>query len=186
MSDVYMRMDNRSFDWMLRALDDVHEQAAATAMNRGLKKSRTWAKRDIAQQANISPQKIISNRLRVKRASKSRLNGALRILTGPIPAIKLGARDTRRKTKSGKRTGSGVRARGGRSWRNAFIETGLGGHEMVLVREGRPRRPLDAIKVPIESIANRVTKEKVLEARDWIVEEIPRLIMVRAQRRASR
>jgi len=180
MGGVSMKMDTRDFNRMLLRMDNVHEAAVSASMNRGLAKARTAAKREIASEADIQPQRLVSRRMRIKRATKARLNGALRILTNPIPAIKLGAKDLYHE---GARTGKGVTARGGRHWRDAFIRPGKGANWQVFERRAASRLPLRAIKIPIKDIAERKIKEKVEDARDWIAKEIPRQIMWRVAKR---
>lgn len=75
---------------VIQMLDDCHpvaERAAASALNKAAAKARTQATRDIANEYQVKPQRIVRNRMRLWKASKKDLFVRLRFLLRGIPVV---------------------------------------------------------------------------------------------------
>jgi hypothetical protein len=165
--------------------------AQARALNRTLDSGVTQLSRILGQQLKL-PVRKVKRRLFKDRARPSRLRAKVRVYNRGVAAIDLpGVRDKGR-YKKGKRgrVGSGVSARGGHSWGDAFIAKGRGGKKHVFwqvtakrthrknsaghrvantytkgKRIGQRRAALDvihiAIKQDVEQIAPRVLQNEM-------------------------
>lgn len=176
-------------DWseplgMLSSLSEVWPQAAARSINRALVRQRTQVVRRVSQETRVKPQRLIRRRMKLDRAKVSTDPvGRLRILTTAVRASALaGVRDTREK---GSKTGHGVVASGGHAWPKAFLAHGTGRRWMAFARRGKTRLPLDAVRVEIQTEAERILAEELRTASEFLARELPRQILLLAQQRGT-
>lgn len=132
--------------------------AAAQALNRVAGRVITQGSRKVAKEATVGdnhkkglPVKLVRQRSRLKRAKPERLVAAIRINRGNLPAIKLGAARVQLSRRKGEKRGRGSVLRiGPYIFRNAFIQQLANGRWQVMRRLGKPRYPIDVVKVPLE------------------------------------
>ncbi|KEF78989.1 tail protein [Klebsiella pneumoniae UHKPC45] len=132
--------------------------AAAQALNRVAGRAITQGSRKVAKEATVGdnhkkglPVKLVRQRSRLKRAKPERLVAAIRINRGNLPAIKLGAARVQLSRRKGEKRGRGSVLRiGPYIFRNAFIQQLANGRWQVMRRLGKPRYPIDVVKVPLE------------------------------------
>lgn len=176
-------------DWseplgMLASLAEVWPRAAARAINRALARQRTQVVRRVSQETRVKPQRLIRRRMKLDPAKVSTDPvGRLRILTSPVRASALaGVTDTRI---PGTREGQGVTASGGHRWPDAFLAHGTGRRWMAFERRGRPRLPLDAVRVEIQTEGERILAEELRGASEFLARELPRQIVLLAKQRGT-
>lgn len=169
MSDlVEIKWDFSHVERMLDEGQRAYERAAVFALNKAIRKARTAAKRDIATELDIRPQKLVNKRLRYEKATRGNYRAAVRVLTGPIPVIGLsGARDTRT---AQRKAGRGVIATGGRAYKSAFIAQGRSRTRQVFQRKGAPRLPIEVVTVAIKPTAERALREQIYAANAYLAE----------------
>jgi hypothetical protein len=185
----------------LGALPREAELAACYALNRASTSAIGDIVGEVSGLLKISPKKVIRKRIRLNRAKLGRPAATIRIMTNPVPAIRLaGIRDTGSDRRSGGRkwgerrvgknlrvnVGSGVTAPGGFHWPDAFIEEGIGGHTMVFRRKGPGRRPIEAVKIDIQAEAISALNRHAAVAAEATRELADRDLQYRVDKRMGR
>lgn len=149
-------------------------RAVVSALNKTAPLARTRTIKGTAKQTKIQ-QKLIRQRVFVRRATTRTMTASIRAYTRGVGVIHMKPRDT---GKGGwkNRRGSGVKAAGGRQYRNAFVAKTPGGKKQVFERTGRvtgnaARRNYhhitvvrEPIRQAVENIAPRVAK-RVMQSR---------------------
>lgn len=133
--------------------------AQAWVLNRSLSVGTTALSRLLSQQLKV-PVRKVKKRLYQQKAKPFNLRARLRVYSRGIPAIELpGIRDKGRYKKGRRgRAGTGVSARGGHSWGDAFIAKGSGGKKHVFYRtrsSAVSAESLDVYRVAIKQKAEQ-------------------------------
>jgi hypothetical protein len=168
-----VHVDIEEVERMLRAGDRIYQSASAAALNKAARWVRTRLVRQVSKEARIAPQRLVRRRVKIRRATRKRLEATIGALVRPIPAIQLSRV---------RQTASGVSASRGWSWRSAFIQRTKFGNTMVLRRRGRSRYPLDGIKVPVQGVIEEALPRWADAAVERISAELAREIAWRMDR----
>lgn len=163
---------------VLRDLDEVDTKiktrAVVMSLNRTANKVRTDGVRALANVTKI-PQKVIrwkhdaqgqktqKRRVTVQKANKRRLGAYIYFRTRAIPAILVGARQTK----------AGVRTRA-KTYTGAFINNATGGGKQVYKRRGRKRYPIDVQKIEIVHRGDNIFKGLTMRSGRYFVKEFER------------
>lgn len=135
-------------------------RAVSSALNKTAGVSKTRTVRGVAKSIGL-PQKHVRKRVYIARSKPGTLRVRLRSYYRAVNAIFLpGIRDTGKYKKGHRgRVGSGVKARGGWHWEEAFIAKGKGGKKSVFYRTQRnagAKDTLKAIRIDIEKEVNAI------------------------------
>ena len=163
---------------VIRMLDDCHpvaERAAASALNKAAAKARTQATRDIANEYQVKPQRIVRNRMRLWKASSKNLAVRLRFLLRGIPVvIQSGVTDYSAE-------GSGVSSPQGHVY-DAWVMQSKKGKQRkhVFRRASRAKLPINAQYVrPSKSFCQFAMWRRLTEQAPTVAAEIVRQIAMR-------
>lgn len=172
-----VRVDDRRMRRDLkRVKGPISRKVMRQALNRAGTRSRTAAVRETAKDTGIK-QKVIRERMKLRRASRRRLRAVLTALTLGVRAIDAG---------KARQNAAGVRV-AGRSFPGAFITTVPSGKQGVFRRKpsaasstgrdskGRPKKnrlPIEHVRIPIRTEATRAALKAVntVGAREWVKE----------------
>ncbi len=183
-----LALDTLEVENMLALGEQQFGLAAAGALNKSVMKVRTAVARQIGARAQIAPLALVRRRLKVDRARPHRMEAVIRVLITDIPVIRLS------RVRQTKRKGGGVAAYGDRMYPGAFIATGTGNYEQVFRRTGefgtnvrgryagKVREKINALKVPVATVAHEVIREQIGLANDYLAEILPREIAYRMNR----
>jgi|GEM_PF-1286696 len=119
---------------MLRDMDNVQRRiapaAAAAALNKTGATARTSATRTLAREKKVSPQRLVRDRLTLRKAHRNALTVTIALTKLTIPLIELG---------EPRQTRSGVRVKR-HDVPGGFVATSPSGHRGVFRRTGAQKR----------------------------------------------
>ncbi|QXC99321.1 phage tail protein [Klebsiella sp. PL-2018] len=131
--------------------------ATAKALNRVGQATIRQGSRKVAKEAVVGdgkkkgiPVKLVRQRARLKKANPQRLSAGIKINRGNLPAIKLGAAQTRLSRRKNNKEGRGSYLKiGPYRFRNAFIQQLANGRWQVMQRASGSQYPISVAKVPL-------------------------------------
>ncbi len=125
--------------------------AAVRALNKTAFWLRSNAGSDIARELRL-PKKLLMERLRVLKASRTKLQA---VVTAKLYGIKPSKIGNMRQTKTGAKVGT-------YEFPGAFIATMPGGHTSIYKRKRQPRLPIQEMTIPLQPMASE-TIERYLD-----------------------
>ena len=154
-------------------VDKVTPVATAQAINRIAVRAISRSVKQVSQETKVQ-QKIIRNRVRLKRASSKHSTPKARLIVnrGNLPAIVLGtARMQLSRNKGMERRHNSVLKVGKFTFRGAFIQQLNNGKWHVMQRVGRSRYPIDVVKIPLTKPLTEAFEEHAVNVRETDIEK---------------
>ncbi|KQN46638.1 phage tail protein [Serratia sp. Leaf50] len=143
-----------------RISDTAVPKASAQAVNRVAGRAVSRSSSRVAKETKV-PRKLVKQRARLKKATMRRPIATLKINRGNLPAIKLGAARMQISRKKGNVRGRGSVLKIGKfTFRNAFLQRLANGRWQVMQRSGKPRYPIDVVKIPLTSPLTSAYKDE--------------------------
>lgn len=123
-------------------------RAAAHAINRIAVRAIGQSSTLVSKETKI-PRKFISQRSRLSKASGKKTTARIKVNRGDFPVIKLGVKVQLSRRKGLKRRGARSVLYAGRfRYPGAFAQKLKNGRWHVMQRSGKPRYPIDVVKIP--------------------------------------